>query len=170
MKLTKSDRAAFVRAAMQDVPETDYYKQAQEAVTLWERSVLHADVVAAIDNPNVTKFIQLGGAYGGYNIFTRNMRNPMVFSHNSKEIVPPALEAELAALNEHSREQQNKRSSIESRLVSAIAGCTTLKQAQARLPEFAKYLPIEREPLKTSNVPMLTDLVSELTELGWQKP
>ena len=63
--------------------------------------------------------------------------------------------------------QRQHRESLKEKISGVIAGCTTVKTAKARLPEFAKYLPEEVE--KTQNLPAIANLVADLTKLGWPK-
>ena len=64
--------------------------------------------------------------------------------------------------------QQEESLVVAALLEAVISGCTTLKQAQERLPEFVKYLP-QPERKATPNLPSTTDVFDSLTKAGWPK-
>lgn len=74
---------------------------------------------------------------------------------NAAEVFKP-FEAEIEARNNAKRN-----------LTVIVEGCGTLKQLQAALPEFVKYMPTEAQP--TKNLPMLANVVADLTKMGWPK-
>ena len=165
MKLTKYDREAFVRAALNDIPTADYGAQAQAIMARYERALLHPEVIAAIDNPHVQAFIRPRHELW----LPSTIQNPRTYDTYILANLPEAVRAELDACVEAHRAARNAREAVRGKLQAAIAACTTLKQAQTRLPEFSKYLPADRDTTGASNLPVVANLVADLAALGWPK-
>lgn len=164
MKLTKSDKQAFVRAVMDDIPSVDYDKELQTLVTQYELSIMHPDVIAAINNPNVQSYIKKNNR-----MYVRRMRDPMTYHAINVSDLPVELQKQIDALIEADERQSVSRYEIENKLTAAIGACTTLKVAKERLPEFVKYLPQERDSTGVTHLPVIANLVADLTCLGWPK-
>lgn len=81
----------------------------------------------------------------------------------------PAFVAEMRELKSAWDAQTASRNALESKLNAIIGGCTTLKQAMERLPEFVKYLPQERGGKVISTLPAIANVVADLTAAGWPK-
>jgi hypothetical protein len=65
------------------------------------------------------------------------------------------------------KDEDEKRQRTYYQLKSAIESCTTIKQLNDRLPEFKKYFPTVEKPV--ANMPALTNVVADLSKLGWPK-
>jgi hypothetical protein len=148
MKLTRSDRAAFVHAVMQDVPAEDWGAQL-DAVARDEVLPL---VVA---HPHIA---EVRHAWGGHaNVFLKDC--PETAGVQAKmAAVAAARDAEYAA-----------RMALQHKLEAAIGACSTLAAAQKALPEFEKYLPKDRTKTGATSLPAVANLVADLTKLGWPK-
>ena len=165
MKLTKYDKDAFVSSVMDDVPQIDYKAQADALCKTWAVKQMPPVVGAAyaaypqyFDN----KYINLPSGLQG--VYAPVLNN----EHNLKERAPDLWEKllELAAAN---RLQCEMLRDLRRKVEASIYGCTTLKQAKERLPEFEKYLPADRDGKVTPNLPALANLVTDLTAAGWPK-
>ena len=165
MKLTKYDREAFVRATLNDIPTADYGAQAQAITTRYERSVLHPEVIAAIDNPHVQAFIRPRHELW----LSSTIQNPRTYDTYILANLPETVRAELDACVKAHLAARNARYAVKCKLQVAIAACTTLKQAQTRLPEFSKYLPADRDTTGATNLPVVSNVVTDLAALGWPK-
>lgn len=75
---------------------------------------------------------------------------------------------ELGELSVLRGEQKKKRQELESRLRSVAYSCSTLKQLNAALPEFEKYMPSDKEAL-AQNLPALANVVADFIAAGWPK-
>lgn len=148
MKLTRSDRAAFVHAVLQDVPAEDWRAQF-DAVTRDEVLPL---VVA---HPHVAV---VRHAWGG---------NANVFLKDCPETAD--VRAKLAAITEAQDAEYTARTALQRKLEAAIGACSTLAAAQKALPEFEKYLPKDRTTTGATSLPVVANLVADLTKLGWPK-
>jgi hypothetical protein len=166
MKLTKSDREAFVRAVMDDVPTIDYNEQCRSIVKAWGISTLPEELQPiAKKHPEFfgTRYIYApSGLDNLYAIAHPDFGNSMM-RHKS-----PEEYAKVEALGEASRKQNETRNALREKLTATIGACSTLKQAKERLPEFEKYLPAERGVTGTINLPV-ANLVAELMNAGWPK-
>lgn len=153
MKLTYYDRQAFVRAVMNDVP-----KITKEDVL----PKLQAELLKAM-SPEARKLYRkspkaLRSDYDHYLTTAREfVRYVVGDAQNVREILQPYKDAVDA------------RDEIENRLQATIKSCSTLKQAKERLPEFEKYLPTERGTTDVTGLPAISNLVADLTKLGWPK-
>lgn len=153
MKLTSYDRQAFVRAVMNDVP-----KITKEDVL----PKLQAELLKAM-SPEARKLYRkspkaLLSDYDHYLTTEREcVRYVVGDAQNVREILQPYKDAVEA------------RNEIESRLQATIKAGSTLKQAKERLPEFEKYLPTERGTTGVAGLPAISNLVADLTKLGWPK-
>jgi hypothetical protein len=170
MKLTKSDRQAFVRAVMQDVPMTDYVQMARDLILVASQSALpevlqqHWKEVEPYLNKNYYWGpTGLGGSYTGYGVPTQ--------SWGYATHVFPKVAERLRAIEAQAKQQNIEREATKRELTDAINGCTTLKQARERFPDLVKYLPADREPTKAASLPAVRTeaVMSALTRAGWKK-
>jgi len=159
MKLTNADRDAFVLAVMEDVPKIDYDELARNLILKTAADKLPKEVKAVWKNPELRGFVHCGTYY--------NLPSPL-----SSLRIPDVTFDRPEKLEEYANAAKEQKASINSlrdKVRGLIYGCTTLKQATERLPEFVKYLPRDRDGSKLINLPMTTDVVSELTKAGWPK-
>ena len=166
MKLTKIDREAFVRAVMQDVPKVDYMEQARKLVLDDSIEQLPPQLRQfALDN-KTSGFLRTDNFYtyqGFQQSFTVFAGRGGSFSLTKKS------QAAYDKLVDQYKAQKAQREALKERSQAVITGCTTLKTAKERLPEFEKYLPQDREGSKTPNLPAIANIVADLTKLGWPK-
>lgn len=169
MRLIKSQKEAFVRAVIQDIPVIDFNQQCREIMEKSLKKIIpkHVQDFAA-KNPGWIEH----GYYSTPSSFS-NFAFIMPCSHhneyrNSYIVRDKDDEAwqKLVELGNLEQEQKQKIKQVERQLQGAIYSCTTLKQALEQLPEFKKYLPSEEEPSK--NLPV-ANIVSELNALGFPK-
>jgi hypothetical protein len=161
MNLTKSDREAFVRAVMDDVPMVDYDEQVGKLLTAAALEMLPEPVRGVYKTHRewiATKFIYPPPGLRGHALAVKSQRS--VEEH--------AVWKEVGELSRQACIQNDARRTLQQKLKATIEACRTLKQAQRMLPEFEKYLPKERGVTGTTNLPV-ANLVAELTELGWPK-
>lgn len=165
MNLNQADRQAFVNAVMDDVPQVDYEEQMNKLVI--ETSKAHLpkplrDLLAS--NPEVNEHMGLHRVYAGYSY--RYALGTAV----TGELIDrdEEFQEKIKLLVDKSAKQQQERLSIRGSLLGVINDCRTLKQAEQRLPEFAKYLPADRTTTGTTNLPV-ANLIGDLTKMGWPK-
>lgn len=154
MNLTKIHKQAIVRAIMQDTPQPDRKKWAEE---------IKAAVVKAM-SPEVRKLYKTkpSALRHASVLYTNEFRTwgddfPVgdVTKEQIKEITAP-YEKQIA-----------ERREMEHKLTAAFEGIRTVKQAESTFPEFKKYYPTEAQP--TKNLPALANVVADLSKLGWPK-
>lgn len=169
MKLTKSDREAFVRAVMNDIPRTDYDRMTKDLVLQASKDAL-PDVIKSNwteVEPYLSKNYYWGpdgcGSCTGYSFHGAGGE------YAAKAF--PAIAERLKNIAAQARQQRAEREATKGELMTAIGGCTTLKQAKERFPDLVKYLPADREPAKTTNVPAIRTeaVMAALTRAGWKK-
>ena len=169
MRLIKSQKEAFVRAVIQDIPVIDFNQQCRE---IMEKSL------KKIIPKNIQDFSAKNQGWIGLGYYS----TPASFS-NFAFIMPDSYDNEwknsyivrdkdaeawqkLIELGNLAEEQKQKIKQVQRQLQVVIDSCTTLKQAVEQLPEFKKYLPSEEQPSK--NLPV-ANIVSELNALGFPK-
>lgn len=154
MNLTKLHKQAIVRAIMQDIPQPDRTKWAEE---------IKAAVIKAM-SPEVRKLYKikpgaLRHASVPYTNPFRTWGDDMPVGDVTKE--------QIKAIVEPYEKQVNERRDMEKKLEHAFEGIRTVKQAESTFPEFKKYYPTEAQP--TKNLPALANVMADLSKLGWPK-
>lgn len=167
MRLTKTDKEAFVRAVMDDVPKHNFDEMAQLLVIGHFKKVLPKKVLAVLEDKEVRDYIESGyvGMPRGLSDFYSRY-HPI--SWQGWAHFPEDVRIQLDKLATFKKEQDDQRRSLRAEVKGMIEPVTTLKAALAKLPEFAKYLPAEREVTGTVNLPV-ANVVAELNKAGWPK-
>lgn len=162
MRLTKSDKDAFVTAVVQDIPQIDYKEQVRALIYEDSIAQLPVKLQPIARDKTLSHYLETGTywrtSFGSIRVFEPRGGN---FTP-SKEVQRKA--DELCTL--HS-EQETRLTEARGKLRGAIEACTTLKSALERLPEFETYLPKQRE--KTTYLPAIANLCADLATLGWPK-
>lgn len=154
MNLDKYTKQAIVKAIMQDVPPLDRKKWAED---------IKAAIVKAM-SPEVRKL---------YKTKPGALRHDSVpytteFSTWGHEIpVGDVTKEQIKEITEPYRKLVEERRDMEAKLRGAFESIRTVKQAEARFPEFKKYYPTVAQP--TKNLPALANVVADLSKLGWPK-
>lgn len=157
MKMTNYLRAAFVNAAMDDVPNVDYGDQLQ--------SLVNKHVAKALKAANIVN-VEPMRLCNNYEYIANCSYSMNGLTNEESEAIcntPEILET-IAKYNE----QVEKRAVLRRNLTSAIGACTTRKQAVKALPEFEKYLPADT-PAALRSLPVLDNVVSDFVKAGWPK-
>lgn len=172
MRLTESIRSAFVKAVLDDVPQTDYHTQMQdllnkEAIAQAPEIVQRAykahpeffsprsvHVVTSDDNEiDFWATVPLGGDV--------HTRDDFKFRNKDDEVAYVALDVKNI-------QQQQDLQDLQRKLWATINGFNTVEQVRKALPEFEKYLP-DPEAKTDRTVPAVANLVTDLVKLGWPK-
>ena len=169
MKLTKSDRESFVQAVVSDLPRTDYQAMMQDLIDKLSFDRLPQ---ALRENWRLCKpFVQRVYLYGPYgwcgSIYAygeeelRGREITTVFPEHTETITNIVLQA---------KQQSSDIQNAQYALFNAINACSTLNQAKERFPALVKYLPKDRKPAPTTNVPatLTTTLMATLMNAGWK--
>lgn len=167
MRLTKTDKEAFVRAVMADVPKHDFDEMARLMVIGHFKKVLPKEIVAIIEDKKLRDYIESG--YVGMpreiaDFYTRY--RPLGFQGWGH--LPDDVKVRLDELCTFKKDQTAKRDALRSQVRGMIEPLTTLKAALEKLPEFAKYLPAERGPAVIAGLPV-ANVVADLNKAGWPK-
>lgn len=176
MKLTTLHKEAFVSSVMNDVPKIEYQDQLQKIIHQDMLDSSPKEVSAALKCkvlrpllfkagetwcPDHRISLSAGGSVGRYDAGLSSIVVYPGFTPSEK------AKAKLGAICLEAAMQSVKRSQLGAKVRGAINGCTTLKQAQEQLPEFAKYLPTEAE--KSNYLPAIANLAADLCKAGWPK-
>lgn len=169
MKLTKSDREAFVTAVMQDVPQIDYQELFQKTVLNDALAQMSKNIRAVYDSDesSVLDFQYYSSPFNS-NLSSVSLRG----FDGSRVCYKPSFDAQIKIdkiINDNN-EQIDKIANLRTKVSSLITACQTLKAAKANLPaELLPYLPLERDPQTTANVPALLGVFDDLVALGFPK-
>lgn len=161
MRLTTSMRDAFVRAALDDVPEVDYNEQAAQLVRKIDIERLPPDVRKLAKNPALASF--LAHSYrtvAGFHI--------MVHDADVVNNLPDDILARLTQMKAASSAQSETRRDLRTKLKGAAYSVGTRKALAELLPEFEKYLPTDPQQASRT-VPALANIVADFTQAGWPK-
>lgn len=176
MKLTKFHKEVFVTSVMNDVPKIEYQDQLQKII---EQDMLDSspkEVVAALKCKVLRPLLfKAGNTWSpGWNIYAPSGKSVSRHEAGLSSIavysgfVPSEnAQAKLSAVCSEAAMQSVGLQELQAKVQGAIDGCTTLKLAQERLPEFAKYLPAEAE--KSNYLPAIANLAADLCKAGWPK-
>lgn len=163
MRLTKTHREAFVRAALDDVPQIDYYQQVSDLVQDYLKSICPKEVLKVYENPKTQGYFGTKNLY----VYKYTVRNFYLVPNDDYEL-PSEIRDKVSSLCSLSDVQYAQHIELRDKLRAAIAAFTTRKAAADALPEFEKYLPADESPINKS-VPMVANLVADLTAAGWPK-
>lgn len=164
MRLTMIHRDAIVDSAMNDVPQVDYEQKFRDEALKLAVSRLPADVLT------------IWKKYGGDAVHMDTMYVDMCgvsflklpYIKGKGTEIFEAVKRAAAGDHQAYRAQLKSREELGAKLKGALAGITTLKQLQARLPELVKYAP--EEVAKSDNLPALANVMTDLMKAGWPKP
>jgi hypothetical protein len=160
MRLTNTIRDAFVRAAMDDVPQVDYRGQIQTLVRDEAIALLPAKVRAVYNDKNLRHFIELR------NVSIAGEWFPVP---NGGDYRPsPAVKEKAEALAKLNDAQSTARSELRHKLHAVAYSMSTRKALVDALPEFEKYLP-EDEAAACRTLPVVTNVVADFVKAGWPK-
>lgn len=174
MKLTNNLRAAFVRAVMDDVPETAYREQQQLIATNWAVSIMPPKVRAVWDDKKLRHYIEIhrysqqlcfDDIGDGQQLWVNGFSIPA--PHDLHPQMDEATQRALYSLEIHANEQAARRRELREKLSSIVYGLTTTAALEKALPEFVKYLP--KAAAKTDNLPAVANLVADFVKAGWPK-
>lgn len=169
MKLTNYHRDAFVLGVMNDLPDNRVDE------------IVHGELKAIIDKhlpKAVLEMLQsekLQHYLGrkcivlplGITNFNYPIPDELDYWYEWLDVVAKEVRVEVEAVIAKGNKLVNERLELQEKLKSAIKSVSTVKQALAFFPEFAKYLPTETE--LTKNLPAVQNLVANLNEAGWPK-
>ena len=165
MKLTNYIREAFVRSAMNDVPEVDYQGLATKLVVGHVVSTAPEAIQKAIkarspesDWVGQSYLSMPGSLHGVY------VPGPPT----TREAFPQTVRDEIKRLDEALSKQKTQRNELESNLTAAAKSVTTRAALATLLPEFEKYLPAN-EQAACKTLPAVANIMAGFVKAGWPK-
>lgn len=162
MRLNKSDKDSFVRRVMQDVPQIDFDALARAAIQEDALKVMPDAIRAIYDDASLRPFL-----YRAY-VSTGFIGQVCVYA-SSQYRKSDELRIKLDELCREFSTQLAARNSLETKVRSMIYSCNTIQNARKALPEFAEYLPTERDAV-CKTLPAVTNVVTDLMLAGWKQP
>jgi len=166
MRLTQAMRNVFVKAAMDDVPQTDYQEAVRKLAVESALRALPAIIRKAYADKEARPHLDNHYERFGSHCHTGGVSVSLPGANGSGKFLPDDKKA-IAALVAEIQAQEKRREELKSRLSGAAAACSTRKALAELLPDFAKYLPAETEVER--NLPVITGLVDQFAAAGWPK-
>jgi Nucleotide modification associated domain 5 len=166
MRLNKFDKEAFVSSAMNDVPSIDFDAQAQKVVLDHLKTIVPVDVQNII--AKYPQWVESNTVWmpGTLSNFSTRLNAGYGYRDVSEM---PELRTKLGELAGKKKVQSDARTVLENKLTATINQFSTLKSALKALPEFAKYLPADRDGVVDRSMPVVANLVTDLMAAGWPK-
>jgi hypothetical protein len=169
MKLTNSIRSAFVRAAMDDVPQIDYDETIRKAVTEAALRALPPAVRKVYDDEKLRPYLECTFIRCGdvsVSVVGRDSR-----WKEPESQLPKLSKQDQTALDKlaaQQKEQEATREALQKKLTAAAYAVSTRKGLVELLPEFEKYLPAD-EAAANRSLPVVANIVADFTKAGWPK-
>lgn len=167
MRLTEIMRSAFVRAAIQDVPNDIKTLEAEAHKLVIQDSIdqLPKELVFATGDKNLSEYLHKSNHWFNHSPFS----SVYVFCRqNDRYNMSSATSVKVMMLSEKAKAIQQTIFDLQNKLESIAKSCNTRKQLAELLPEFEKYLPVDA-PAASRSVPAIANLVTEFTKAGWPK-
>jgi hypothetical protein len=167
MRLTEIMRSAFVRAAIQDVPNDFKALEAEAHKLVIQDSIdqLPKELVFATGDKNLSEYLSRSNHWFHNSPFN----SVYVFCRqNDRYTVSSAVSVKLLMLSGKAKATQQTIFDLQNKLESIAKSCNTRKQLAELLPEFEKYLPADT-PAASRSVPAIANLVTDFTKAGWPK-
>lgn len=175
MKLTNAIRDAFIRAAMDDVPQTDYKSAATKMLQEWaDKQALPLNVQVLLADENTRHFVE---SYTEHFKYTddKTWRGDHVsyIAYGDDDLwpqVPAPVAKRVKAEMANHKKQQTQRDELRGKLRAAAYSVTTRKALVELLPEFEKYLPLEVASTSRRVPVVIQNVVADFVKAGWPKP
>lgn len=160
MKLTRYLRAAYVRAALDDIPTVDY----DELI----RKTVYDIVVASLPEPMRAFLNSEHGHFMAHDFFYAGEISISVpCSRHHCTTLYGQIDLAVASLRNARLEQDNRCSELYDKLSAVANSCTTTEALARALPDFAKYIP-KPEP-KVAMPVAVTGVLEAFKAAGWPK-
>lgn len=169
MKLTNTIRDAFVRAAMQDVPEVDYSEDIRKLATQAALRALPPAARKLYEDEKTRQLLQTRFLrYGSVSVSVPGRDPKWNEEGQGLPVLSAADDAALEALAKKQQEQESTREALSKKLRSAAYAVSTRKALADMLPEFEKYLPAD-DVAANRSLPVVANIVADFTKAGWPK-
>lgn len=167
MRLTNTIREAFIRAAMNDVPEVNYEEEAQKIGKAAISASLPASVQKMIKDPLASEYLNRE-----YITMPRRFSNFYFYAQRNDNSVlqnkHPEVWVQITELHAKYEQQIKDHNELRNKLSAVANSVTTRKALVAALPEFEKYLPTDEEKA-IRTLPAVANVVADFAKAGWPK-
>ena len=180
MKLSKKHREDFVEAVMSDMPTKNYPTQAEDLARKLcqaKHKELGLDKVDPSRLSYASIYVRVwasdimladrpkDGCYYPANTFAQIAGRGL----NEHEIAEITDCPEMMVIRQGFADELNMLNNLHKQVTAVITACSTLKQAKEALPEFIKYLPEDLGNPVDRTLPVVGNLVADLSKAGWPK-
>lgn len=158
MRLTDVIRQAFVRAVMDDVPQTDYDEEIRIIATNSAVARLPEKIRAIWEDKSMRDWVTLGQV---------RIDRSWIYLPTLDQGHPITAQAlvQCERLRELKTEQSSKMRGLREKVEAVAKSVTTTQKLALLLPEFAKYLPKDDD--KTAGLPAVVGVVDAFCAAGW---
>lgn len=167
MRLTNTIRQAFVRAAMNDVPEVDYEEEAHKIGKAAISAGLPSAVQKMIKDPQASEYlnheyISMPQRFSNFYFYCQRNENSVLQNKH------PDAWTKILELHAKYEQQIKDRNTLRYKLEGVANSVSTRKALVAALPEFEKYLPADEEKA-IRTLPVVANVVADFAKAGWPK-
>lgn len=164
MRITKALRSIIVKSAMNDIPQVDYHKQAQDAIRENFPNNMRSEIRAIHDNNDLRPYLDENPV--AYRLGKHDTTWFHVYMYGViKTTMPSELQSTIADIGVKHDAQKKERENLQDMLERSLAAVSTFKQLRENIPELSKYLP--PEPEKSSYPIALVSPMDALRAAGW---
>lgn len=167
MRLTNTDKDAFVDAAIKDVPVVDYPGQVRKLVMDDAFKQLPEPIQKIVKDGVYTDYLDTTYYYADGAMC---MGQVMIYNLHGEYKITDDVKVKIKELHDAFELQSEKRGEIRRKLRAVIYPVNTLKTAKDRIPEdLHKYLPHDRDSTGVAGLPAVANLMEDLNAAGWVK-
>jgi hypothetical protein len=161
MRLNKYHKNAFVKAVMDDVPKHDYQKDLETVANKEIQEMLPKEIFKIWNDNKLKGYLETRPLSLHY----FNFSVPLSYEERCSFVERPSIKKIVEA----DEIQRKERRALRRKIQAAIDSVTTVKKAKELLPEFAKYLPDEKDAPSKLAPAVIANLASDLSAAGWPK-
>jgi hypothetical protein len=162
MRLTKTIREAFVRAAMADVPQEDYQAKIHKLIQDDAIAQLPPKVKAIAQDKDLRHFLKTESHHiSGWNCSNVRVMHPEYQRS-------PSVNSQVGGLLTALADQVERTKALRTKLAATADAVSTRKALVNLLPEFEKYLPAD-ESKAVASLPAVANVLSDFVKADWPK-
>lgn len=171
MNLNKHHKEAIVDWVVADIPRVHSLKLEERVQKMIDDDIVKnapPELAAIYKNPKLRMHLNINGTNMGYLTTSGKYVNDLPYgrtiarhdlSAECKEGLQQLADSAIAEIQAIETARQS--------LANSLGGIRTLKQFLEAYPELKKYAPQEQG--KTSNLPAIANVMTDLMQLGWPK-
>jgi hypothetical protein len=161
MRLNKAMKEAIINAIVRDIPNQNTIGKLQKLLQDVAVSKMPVEVKTVYDNPALHSFLNLD-----YKHFV-GCESVAVYCERGAKLTD-TVQDEIEQLKAEYIQNRNKINKITNDLRNSFEGINTSLQFRKAFPELVKYLPNEADVINARSLPVATNIITDLKQLGWK--